>query len=257
VRCSARTLVAPGAGVIRANQLKTFALQPFDATVLAGIAQVDARGSFQKACVSITDALDGIGRGMICWAAVKLYYATFYLARCRLLRIGECHLYIDRTPYCLNSQAGATIQKGKGTSHEFAFTRFIARFGGATSLSQTINGDPPLTWLKSVREEIQYTSPRFSDGGICTFLPRITQANATEVIRAYLGRDQLVLAFDPDHAVVAFPLLFFCETANEIVTGGDSMLTTAECSFLVQRLRIRRDSVGQIGQIFRKITGLD
>jgi hypothetical protein len=140
-----------------------FVLSSGDIPSFRSACVADGRAALTNACITISQAIGDIDRKCFSWACVKFYYATFYCVKSWLLFSDEFHCYIDRKPWYLLLRDREQCRKGRGNSHEFAFSRFVQRFGSLPILSQEVEADPVFDWMRHRREEVQYLRQAFAD----------------------------------------------------------------------------------------------
>jgi hypothetical protein len=89
-------------------------------------------------------------------------------------------------------------------------------FAGDSLLSQPIGGEPALEWLVNRREDANYGQGRFADPRAPDHFLRVTQLGFRRALNAYLNEASSLYVFDPDHAMIAFPLAALLRARAEL-----------------------------------------
>jgi hypothetical protein len=210
----------------------------------------DAKDSFFSCAVSIGDALRGISQDFSSWATVKLYYATFYAVQALLAQNGYCVFYINRKPKWVKAVAGERVIRGKGNSHQFVLNLFGQAFSGHLLLSQQIDLSDPLKWLMEKREDANYRGPGFPEPKVPDHLAEIRSVGIRRAVEAYLHDSSDLYTFDPDHAMVAFPIRALMAARAEIISGGSCQLAKTRVSFLKSSFRDRSGPLANLQKLF-------
>lgn len=221
-----------------------------EAGILGNCLQDDAAKSLYSAAVSLADALRGLHEGFYTWATVKLYYAVFYTARCQLALRDTVLFYIDKTPCTIHTSAGAMLAKQKGTTHEVVLDVFARLFPNSPFLSQTIDFQPPLKWLRERREDANYKNARFVEPDTPAHFRGVVKNGVRRATLAYLSTNGMTYSFDPDHAMLAFPLVFWRDTVLETRAAGLPDTIAAEIDFLTAAFS---DDNGPLSELNRVI----
>jgi hypothetical protein len=159
-----------------------------------------------SALVSVGDAIRGIEAGFYSWSVVKLYYSVFYSLRALLAFSHVAVFYVGTSPFWVLVRPGERPHPGgSSSSHKVILELFRGQFKSSPLLSQSIGFDDPLRWLQNQRETVNYKQAKFSEPGVP---PLFTAANQSKSIRTLISaymKDNLY-AFDPDHAILAYPI---------------------------------------------------
>ncbi len=228
--------------------LPTFFLAAPDASQLGTVLQADATDNFYSAAVSIADALAGIPRGFFSWATVKLYYAAFYGIQSLLASDGHCQFHIGPSPRWIQAQSGSQVIKTKGkrgTTHESIFQYFEQNYSGHLLMSQPISSVPSLRWLYERRVEANYRNAGFGEPSVPPHLVEVQAIGVRLAVEAYLTDDQNLYLFDPDHAMLAFPLRCL-RFAHDALTLSGKNLEFSRQTFLNS---VFRDKNGPIQRL--------
>ncbi|WP_158020945.1 hypothetical protein [Methylorubrum extorquens] len=196
---------------VSSKQISTAApLSYVDEAQLAGMLVNDGRSCLYSALVSVADALRGLDQGFYSWSGVKLYYAAFYASRASLAFSKTAIFYIGTSAYWIDVRPGALPSKppsGVGSSsHKLVLKLFENKETGAAILSQPIDGDEPLVWLQKVREELNYRNAKFVEPFCPSYFRHIPTQTTRRLVAAYFDDKIFEFSFDPEHALVAYPI---------------------------------------------------
>jgi len=225
-------------------------LNTAEAGILGNCLQDDGAKSLYSAAVSLADALRGLHEGFYTWATVKLYYAVFYTACCQLALRDTALFYIGNTACTIHTSAGARLAKHSGTTHGVVLDLFAQLFPNSPFLSQTIDFQSPLDWLRERREDANYKNSRFVEPNAPAHFRGVARDGVRKATRAYLSRDGMTYSFDTDHAMLAFPLVFWRDTVREARAAGLPDTIAAEIDFLSEAFR---DDKGPLSELSRVI----
>jgi hypothetical protein len=180
-----------------------------EALRIDSLLQIDASNYLYSACVSIGDALQGLEKSLFTWSTVKLYYSTFYLLRALLALSGRALVYDGYKPRTLLCKAGenpgALGGKIRGT-HQLVIAYFEKSFPSSPLLSQDIANERPFEWLINRREEANYAAGRFEDPSCPPHFGSVVRVGVRKATAGYIADHTYLYAFDPDHAMLAFPI---------------------------------------------------
>lgn len=176
----------------------------------------DAVGYFYSGAFSIGEAAQGADRGLFTWATVKLYYASFYLLRTVLALNGVCLFYDGHRPHFWTTLPGQLPRKGRDNTHKMVMNEFRVSKLAPALLSQQIGLEDPLTWLIARREDANYNLVKFIEPAIPDHFREIDQAGIRRAIRAYVTDSAYTYAFDPDHAILAYPIEILKEVLRQL-----------------------------------------
>jgi hypothetical protein len=202
-----------GAALRPQNKLSNGALNAKQATAFGAALNIDAESYLYSGLVCIGDAVQAVERGLFTWATVKLYYSVFYLCRARLAHAGVAVIYDGSKPYVWKARQGEGPKKAEGVTHKVVLNTFGNHFGSDILLSQTILAEQPLDWLMHRREEVNYKVARFTEPAAPAHFASIQTLGARRSVVAYIEDKTLLHAFDPEHAVLAYPIEMAKRTA--------------------------------------------
>lgn len=180
----------------------------------------DAIASFERATISLFQALCDLQTGDRLWSAVKLYYSVFYALRCELFLEGYCTIRAGKVLIfdCRQGQKCSQYNGRASGDHSMAIV-LSKRFFAANDVlqSQTIDGQSVYEWLKSVREVVHYQMkrpPELED--FDPFFPDIHWDIGNQ-IETFLEDADPYYCFDPDYAALAIPIKRFQTTAKKMM----------------------------------------
>jgi uncharacterized protein (UPF0332 family) len=215
----------------------------------------DSWSYLYSAAVSIADAVKGIENELFSWATVKLYYATFYSLRAHLAASSYAILYQKTlhkaTPYGLSSFPNESPKKLSGNTHKVVLMEFARIFDKALVVSQQINGEKPLNWMMDRREEANYKNGCFPEPNKPSHFNGVSGSPIRATLNAYINDDGLTYGFDPDHAILALPILTFrkaLETLKAVNAGGG--FSEAQADFLKVLFRDKNGPIPSATSLF-------
>lgn len=197
------------------------------APIISTALRVDALGLLYSACVTFTNAIHGISSNYLTWPIVNLYYSGFYAVRCILAANSVAIFYSpdNRKPYSLEVVGGSTPKKLSGNTHKIVWDALAHQFPTSPLLGQ-IDGVKAHNWMTEQREVANYRTPKFPDPLIPTCLETIDSNGLHRSISAYALDHSMLYAFDPDHAIIAFPLECIRRAKSSITGSGLSLEQT-------------------------------
>lgn len=190
----------------------------------------DSQKLIYSSLLSIAVGLRSLEYGYTTWPTVNLYYSCFYSIRAVLALSGVCLYYEARKPRALECVTGKLpTQPSKavrGSTHKFAFEVFSRLFSNSPLLSQTIDSQPPLDWLMTRREDANYNLARFQEPSENPYFQYVKKASVRKLCLEYL--QETSYAFDPDHALLAYPLMVLTHIRGLGVRGSSCIQGSAE-----------------------------
>lgn len=244
-------LLGPGASktIVRARTLT-----PVEAAALSHGLQADAADLYYSGWVSFLDALNGLNKGFYTWAAVKLYYSVFYTLNSSLAQSGVCAFHVDRSSYTVEALTGAApVSCTERGTHKTVLKTFQRRNGTHPLMSQRIGLDDALDWLMHQREAANYRDARFGEPECGPAFAFLAETGIRKALNAYLQEPTFLYVFDPDHALLAFPLRTLQLIGNIVATRPTFTLSPEEKFFLKNRTR---DGLGSIPAILSEMRRL-
>lgn len=202
-----------------ANSVSRLSASVLNAVSAAGLARslrADAIDYCYSGAISIADGVRGIDAQLYSWATVKLYYATFYLARAMLAVNGVAVLYRHHSPFSWRAMAGEMPGRLSGNTHNVVLNLFQSQASFAKFHSQPVAGVPVLHWLRERRDIANYRNSRFEEPLVPGHFSIVSNSGVRKAVESYVSDVQLVYAFDEDHAALAFPIELMKATILEI-----------------------------------------
>lgn len=225
-------LAGLGAGGISSRALTTG-----EAAILAASLHDDARDAIYSAALSIAEALQGLDRRLYSWTTVKLYYSVFYLARASLGLHGVGVIYPDKgTPYTWAAVAGQTPIKRSGTTHKAVLDAFKLYRNNSILVSQQIGADEPFTWMVARRESVNYKVPKFCEPGAPSHFKFIERHGVRRLVGDYVSDDIHLFTFDPDHAMLAYPIAGLKLLLGDLKASGAALLSAEDAAYLASQV---------------------
>jgi hypothetical protein len=215
-----------------------------EANALQGCLGADASALIVSSAVSIVDAIRGLQNGFFSWATVKLYYSLFYSLRAILSQNRYCVVYEGTKPRTVQAIAGGRCEKAKGNTHNVVIAHFCSSLPGHWLLSQEIALLSPPIWLMRLREQANYGA-KFWEPECPSHFERVMASGIRQSMSSYLN--DRMLAFDSDHAALAYPLQAFVEARARA-----NPMDEPEAEFIRTRAR---DSKGPLSELIRQLTG--
>jgi hypothetical protein len=205
-------------------------LTPQEAALLTAKLENDSQKLIYSSLLSVAAGLSGLERGYTTWPTVSLYYSCFYSVRALLALSNVCLYHDSNKPRWLESLSGKLPSnppsKVRGSTHKLAFEIFSRLFPNSPLLSQPIDNLSPFDWLTTRREDANYNLARFIEPGESKYFPYLKKAGVRKLCVQYLQDNSL--AFDPDHALVAYPLLVLKHISNMGPRGLSCILSQDE-----------------------------
>jgi uncharacterized protein (UPF0332 family) len=223
-----------------------------EALSLSPCLEEDAKNYLFSAAVSLADALRGMQAGFYSWATVKLYYASFYSLRSILASSGNCIVYDVDKPRGIEAIAGTVCVKLTGVTHKVVAGFFQTKLPHHHLLTQQIGLESPVDWLTSLREEANYRRGRFWEPSTPRHLAKILRIGIRRAINAYLEDSADLYAFDPEHAMVAFPLAAMVDAASRLRTGSWNGFSDDDVAFLRGALSDKSGSLTPLVHVFAR-----
>jgi hypothetical protein len=171
----------------------------------------DARNYFVNAAYSIAGAVDALRKEMTTWPTVQLYYSVFYSLRGVLALHGYCAYYLGKRPFILEALVGKSFRKPSGgkqatTTHGCVLRGFKSAFPSHYLVSQQIGVEDPLEWITDRRVEANYVNARFWEPAWPEHFAELRRNSLRRLLGAYMQDRTGLYAFDPDHAMLAYPI---------------------------------------------------
>ncbi len=231
---------------------KLVSLSAADAQRVQQALTEDAKDYYFSGLLSFVEALRGPQCGLYSWATVKFYYSVFYTLRAILALNNVAIFYIsDRSPpWVIRVESFKTANPIKeGNTHKAvldSFEQFLPRH----QLVQPIGADNASDWLKQRREEANYRNARFPEPGVpphFAFVVNDGGRKANDGVRRALQRythpQNDMDAFDPVHAMIAYPYLALRLAKRHFLSLNLDPLTNADRETIFPHCRDERGSL--------------
>lgn len=208
-------------------------LTQLEAANLSAALQADAMDLYYTGWVSFLDALNGIKKGFYTWATVKLYYSVFYAFRASLALDDVCTFHVSRPQYIIVAKPGQMpVSCTEPGTHKVILKAFQRQNPAHTLVSQQIDLMEAVDWLISMRESANYGDPRFSEPECRRELEFVATNGIRKALSAYLDEEETLYVFDPDHAIVAYPLRALQLIGDQLVAAIPTAVAVDEQQFL-------------------------
>ena len=201
------------------DELRGYRLTLSDEQSLRDCTDEDAKASFERAALSICQAVCDLQSGDRLWAAVKLYYSVFYSLKTEILleryspiRAGRILLFDCR------QGKKCTQYNGKATGDHGLSIALAKRYFSSSDVlqTQTIDGASPYEWMKAVRETVQYRMRRPPElEQFDPFFPD-SQWDLESQIETFMSDSDSYFCFDADYAALAIPVRRFQLTSKRV-----------------------------------------
>jgi len=203
---------------------------------LEKLVEHDATCLFEKGIQSCLQGVEDLLKGYEAWAIVKLYYASYYLLRCKLA-MSDISIIRNQQIYTLNIKRDSKPKKFRlNSDHKATIALFKREFEGVDIFStQSIDDNYPFDWLASMREWVNYRARNFPEPFNKTYFYQTSILSIEEQISIYLGDTTPHYCFDSDYACLALPIKHAQLTAKQFYGEGRT-LTPPFKKFFKKRL---------------------
>lgn len=238
-------------GTPSAATVQAHVINRAEATQISNYLQNDALSYIYSATVTVGDAIRGIRQNLFTWATVKLYYATFYSCRALLALDDISIFYVGSRPFSIEARAGKSPQRKKGQTHKVVLDEFESQGVVSRLISQPIEYISPLDWLMNKREEANYRLAKFKEPNVPEHFQKIVDLDVRQALTAYLQDSSKIYLFDPDHAMVSYPLTTLQYAYDKLRGFNNLNFTDSEIRYLCS---LFRDNRGPIPEAHKMIT---
>jgi hypothetical protein len=235
-----------------ATIIRTRCINGSEANLLLNHLHNDALSYLYSATISLGDAIVEIKENLFTWTTVKLYYTTFYALRSLLAFDGGCIFRIGSESNFIYARAGSFAEKEEKQTHKAVLHRFSIHIPSHFLLSQLIESENPLNWLMNKREEANYRRARFFEPNPPRHFEKIMHVGIRNVINAYMTDSSVLYLFDPDHAILSYPLRALQFAYTQLKLFNHLKYTEEEMKYLKNLFRDKR---GPIPEIYEMIGG--
>jgi uncharacterized protein (UPF0332 family) len=226
-------------------------LTALEAAAIVNALRADAADYYYSAWISYLDALRGIDRGFFTWSKVKLYYSLFYAFRASLALDDFCIFHVGRSHYTVFvSAGGAPVSCTDPGTHKAVMRAFQRQNPNHSLLSQQIDLQDAIDWFIEQREKANYGQARFSEPDCDSEFYYIVENGGRKTINGYIEEPSTMYVFDPDHAMVAYPLRALSLIGDLMLAAGVATPNDEEQTFLASSAR---DRAGSLSSILREM----
>ncbi len=99
-------------------------------------------------------------------------------------------------------------------------------------LTQDIDAVKPLSWLMDKRENVNYKDARFIEPQVPKYFEKIEMIGVRQAIPQYLDDPSNLYTFDPEHAILAFPLQALKDALMGLYSRGVDASSVGDIKFL-------------------------
>jgi hypothetical protein len=185
----------------------------FTSSELASISAATDEDStlfFEASCICFANSISGLERGLLTWPVIQAYYSVYFSLHSILASNQFILLRRGKSPHLL-SVTPFFIRKLRSSAHDSLIRVFRDQLPYHKILSQEIDGQISLKWVKELRERYNYQTPGFVEPDWPDCLDVFKRYGARKLIAIYFEEPDRY-AFDPDHAVLALPSLCLLES---------------------------------------------
>jgi hypothetical protein len=191
-----------------------------DAELLVQRVQEDVQGHFEKAALTLVQAIADLELGNRMWAAVKLYYSVFYALRVELHFNGLSVVRCGNSVFTCDQKHGSTLTRYNNRErgdHPISISLTSKHLSGIDILLDAkLDGKTTYLWMKTLREIVQYKMRSAPETvGYDPFFPA-NQMSISDQIQLFLNDTDPYYCFDPDYAALAIPIKRFQLTAKNV-----------------------------------------
>ena len=251
---AANFLASQLSGTTRRADVPTLGLSAPQASSLRKALSGDAQDYYYTAWAAFVAGAGSTVAESYNWAAAQMYYAAFYCIRATLAQNGHCLFYWLKSPFSVTATQGANPRKERGTTHAVVIDLFRRKYSHHLLLSQTVEEINAPTWLAKIRETAQYGN-KTADPDVPRCFARAKQYGVRRVMETYLADSNLLYAFDPEHAVIAYPLQLLV-MARPVLARGVSETDTRQLvpqESLDFLKKLARDKSGPVSAMVREV----
>lgn len=204
----------PGSDLDKKALVKPLSVK--QAALLNEILLIDAKNYYFSSLVTLASALHGINNRFYSWSIIKLYYMVFYILRGILALQGYCVYYRASAPSCIRAIEGSELEgpKKRKSTHQTVIDLYSEFNHRSSLLSQPIDQKNPLIWLQENREYYNYKVAKLVEPDSPPCLKLMLEFGVRQALSNYYNDDNYTYTFDPDHAMVAYPVFCLKEKAK-------------------------------------------
>jgi hypothetical protein len=117
--------------------------------------------------------------------------------------------------------------------------------------SQPIDGVDAFVWLRTMRETANYTVPKFTEPDSPAHFMFVESNGLRKTINAYIEDEVYLYTFDPDHAILAFPLALMKIVLSDM-SGTFNSLPAGSREYLGQLFRDESGSIASLSALIKQ-----
>lgn len=190
------------------NKIKNYNVQRTDIDEINRCLRQDAKDYCFNGTVSFIQAINNILEKNFSWAGIEIYYAVYYFLRAKLA-LNNYAIFKANTTYLLNVNANESLKASNNkkyqATHEGTINHFKDCFPNDYLLSNNIGDEDAFSWLKNVREIINYRSRKFYEPGFLDIYKKFSKEDALGKIDL-LYNDSTGLLFQEEYAIIGIPV---------------------------------------------------
>lgn len=196
------------------RQAEIYQLQVNDCTSISQFLKDDANDFFYNALISFHTAINSTLNRGYSWAAVNCYYTMYYLMRCYINSKDYAFFRTRKKMYLISNALNETMKDlEKPNTHETTLKTFKKLFPRAGILSNNIEMESPIDWMKNVREMINYKARSFLEPNYYDIFQKFSTKDLfLKNMENIINDDTYV--FQPEFAMFGLPLYFFKEVCE-------------------------------------------
>ena len=234
--------------------VRNHVLTPVEALSLQNGLLADSADFYYAAWITFLDAVNGLNKGFYTWATVKLYYSVFYAFRASLAQSKICAFHLKQSSFTVDAVAGMKpVSCTEQGTHKTVLKTFQRRFATHPLVSQQIGLDDAVDWLMKQREAANYNRSRFTEQECGDHFNFLAGNGLRVALNAYLNDHVYLYTFDPDHAILAYPVVALRLIGNSVTAAASFSLESIERDFLKQRAR---DHAGSLPLVLAELKRL-
>ncbi|HCT2508504.1 TPA: hypothetical protein OTR37_003869 [Aeromonas dhakensis] len=208
------------------QQFLSFQLNQKQANDLNELLKKDAALLYYKAIFSIADAISNISYGRHSWSVVKLYYAIFYLMRCKMATQGYAFVK-NKGIFTLKMQPSEVpLRRDQGKyngetisgDHKTTIATYVSEYKTIDKLqSNTIDGVCVYDFVMEMRNQVNYRERTFHEPKVRYFHKNLFDRQKLKIqIDTYMSDPEYIYCFMEEHCCLAVPLKLAMEVKNDL-----------------------------------------
>lgn len=237
----------------RGTHAEHLVLSAADCQGLSAASRNDAHDYWYSGLVSFGEACAAAQRSSFAWATIKSYYAAFYLSRAFLGFTGASIEYLHTQNklrhIAVVANPGSSPRRVTGNTHDSILKEVEASGAIPRLRGQPVAGQDVASWLIGSRNSANYTIARFPDPEPTTVLESVAKNGVRRSLQAYVEDDSQLYPFDPDHAMMAYPVA----VAKELISAEPPDFSDADEGHLSALFRDQAGPFAFARQLYRRV----